>query len=169
VGVSKIRRSLYTSFGLQYNLMIENFCTLISSFININIMLNLLNPRMVCPICKIKLVEHSEFQDKICKMVTLKQFANNSPGFDVAFRPFFEDEWKTHSINYYNDSLEHLVLTLTSWTLRTNIVAKFKISPVTRTKGTYNYLLNYDCLTGSQIRTLALSVPPNPNYWYYNG
>jgi len=25
-------------------------------------------------------------------MVTIKQFANNSPGFDVAFRPFFEDE-----------------------------------------------------------------------------
>jgi hypothetical protein len=55
-------------------------------------MLNLLNPRNVCPICKIKLVEHSEFQDKICKMVTIKQFANNSPGFDVAFRPFFEEE-----------------------------------------------------------------------------
>jgi hypothetical protein len=60
--------------------------------ININILLNLLNPRTVCPICKIKLVEHSEFQDKICKMVTIKQFANNSPGFDVAFRPFVEDE-----------------------------------------------------------------------------
>jgi len=25
-------------------------------------------------------------------MVTIKQFANNSPGFDMAFRPFFEDE-----------------------------------------------------------------------------
>jgi hypothetical protein len=70
--------------------MIENFCTLISSFrINTNMKLN---PRMVCPICKMKLFEHSEFQDKICKMVTIKQFANNSPGFDVAFRPFFEDE-----------------------------------------------------------------------------
>jgi hypothetical protein len=42
--------------------------------------------------CKIKLVEHSDFQDKICEMVTIKQFATNSPGFDVAFRPFFEDE-----------------------------------------------------------------------------
>jgi hypothetical protein len=28
-------------------------------------------------------------------MITIKQFANNSPGFDVPFRPFFEDdkEW----------------------------------------------------------------------------
>jgi hypothetical protein len=56
--------------------------------INIHIFLN---PGMICPICKIKLVEYSEFQDKICKMVPIKQFANNSPDFDVAFRPFFED------------------------------------------------------------------------------
>jgi hypothetical protein len=25
-------------------------------------------------------------------MITIKQFANNSPGFDVPFRPFFEDD-----------------------------------------------------------------------------
>jgi hypothetical protein len=25
-------------------------------------------------------------------MLTIKQFANNSPGFDVPFRPFFEDD-----------------------------------------------------------------------------
>jgi hypothetical protein len=25
-------------------------------------------------------------------MITIKQFANNSPGFDVPFRPFFEEE-----------------------------------------------------------------------------
>ena len=52
----------------------------------------LLNPRIVCPICKTKIVEHSEFQDKICRLITIKQFANNSPGFDVPFRPFFEDD-----------------------------------------------------------------------------
>jgi len=51
-----------------------------------------LNPRIVCPVCKTKIVEHSEFQDKICNMLTIKQFANNSPGFDVPFRPFFEDD-----------------------------------------------------------------------------
>ena len=44
-----------------------------------------------CPICKTKFIEHSELQDKICKMITIKQFANNSPGFDVQHRPFFED------------------------------------------------------------------------------
>ena len=43
-----------------------------------------------CPICKQKFIEHSELQDKICKMITVKQFANTSPGFDVEFRPFFE-------------------------------------------------------------------------------
>jgi len=25
-------------------------------------------------------------------MITIKQFTNNSPGFDVPFRPFFEDD-----------------------------------------------------------------------------
>ncbi|MDF2769833.1 MAG: hypothetical protein K0S91_2668, partial [Nitrososphaeraceae archaeon] len=27
----------------------------------------------------------------ICEMITIKQFANDSPGFDIQFRPFFED------------------------------------------------------------------------------
>jgi hypothetical protein len=48
--------------------------------------------KAVCPICKKKLIEHSEFQDRICKMITIKQFANNCPGFDVQFRPFFGNE-----------------------------------------------------------------------------
>jgi len=50
-----------------------------------------LNPRIVCPICKTKIVDHSVFQDKICRMIAIKEFANNSPGFDVPFRPFFEE------------------------------------------------------------------------------
>jgi hypothetical protein len=48
--------------------------------------------RAICPICKNKLKQHSELQGKICNMITLKQFANNCPGFDVQFRPFFEKE-----------------------------------------------------------------------------
>jgi hypothetical protein len=51
-----------------------------------------MNCEAACPICKKKLIEHSQLQDKICKMITIKQFANNSPGFDVQFRPFFEEE-----------------------------------------------------------------------------
>jgi hypothetical protein len=51
-----------------------------------------MNHGATCPICKKKLIEHSELQGKICKMITIKQFANNSPGFDVQFRPFFEEE-----------------------------------------------------------------------------
>ena len=50
------------------------------------------NDRALCPICKNKLTEHSELQDKICNMIIIKQFANNCPGFDVQFRPFFEKE-----------------------------------------------------------------------------
>ena len=50
------------------------------------------NDKAMCPICKNKLKEHSELQDKICNMITIKQFANNCPGFDVQFRPFFEKE-----------------------------------------------------------------------------
>jgi hypothetical protein len=49
------------------------------------------NSNNICPICKMNVVEHSELQDKICRMITIKQFANNSPGFDVQFRPFFDD------------------------------------------------------------------------------
>ena len=40
---------------------------------------------------KNKLIEHSELQDKICNMIIIKQFANNPQGFDIEFRPFFED------------------------------------------------------------------------------
>ena len=44
-----------------------------------------------CPVCKKKISEHSKLQYKICEMITIKQFANVSPGYDVQFRPFFED------------------------------------------------------------------------------
>jgi len=60
------------------------------SFIIVNL-ITYVNHKPMCPICKKKLIEHSELQDKICKMITIKQFANNSPGFDVQFKPFFED------------------------------------------------------------------------------
>ena len=49
------------------------------------------NSKNICPICKTKVVEHSGLQDKIYRMVAIKQFANNSPGFDVQFRPSFDD------------------------------------------------------------------------------
>ena len=49
------------------------------------------NSKNICPICKMKIVEHSKLQYKICRMITVKQFANNSPGFDTQFRPFFDD------------------------------------------------------------------------------
>jgi hypothetical protein len=32
----------------------------------------------MCPIYKKKLIEHSELQDKVYKMIIIKQFANNS-------------------------------------------------------------------------------------------
>jgi len=44
-----------------------------------------------CPICKKKFIEHSELQDKICRMITIQQFSNYCLGFDVQHRPFFED------------------------------------------------------------------------------
>ena len=50
------------------------------------------NDKATCPICKNKLKEHSKLQDKICNMIIMKQFANNCPGFDVQFRPFFEKD-----------------------------------------------------------------------------
>jgi hypothetical protein len=56
----------------------------------------------MCPICKQKFIEHSELQDKICKMITIKQFANNCPGFDVQFRPFFEG---LDATEYFDHSL----------------------------------------------------------------
>jgi hypothetical protein len=40
--------------------------------------------RAICPICKNKLKLHSELQHKVCNMITIKQFANNCPGFDVS-------------------------------------------------------------------------------------
>jgi hypothetical protein len=49
------------------------------------------NDEAMCLVCKKKLAEHSELQDKICEMITIKQFAGDSPGFDIQFRPFFED------------------------------------------------------------------------------
>ncbi len=48
--------------------------------------------RSICPTCKNKLKQHSELQDKICNTIIIKQFANNCPGFDVQFRPFFGRE-----------------------------------------------------------------------------
>jgi hypothetical protein len=51
-----------------------------------------MNHEMMCPVCKKKLAEHSELQDKIYEMITIKQFANDSPGFDIQFRPFFEED-----------------------------------------------------------------------------
>lgn len=47
---------------------------------------------MICPVCKKKLAEHSKLQDKICEMITIKQFASDSPGFDIQFRPFFKED-----------------------------------------------------------------------------
>ena len=43
----------------------------------------IVNLQPMCPICKKILIEHSEFEDKICKMITIKEFSNNSPGFDI--------------------------------------------------------------------------------------
>ena len=48
--------------------------------------------KATCPVCKNKLKDHSKLQDKICNMITIKQFANNCPGFDLQFRPFFDKE-----------------------------------------------------------------------------
>jgi len=50
-----------------------------------------MNCQTMCPICKNKLIEHSELQDKTCNMIIIKQFANNSQVFDIQFRPFFKD------------------------------------------------------------------------------
>ncbi len=53
----------------------------------------LLNPRIVCPICKTKIVEHSEFQrQNLQDDYNKSSLQTNSPGFDVPFRPFFEDD-----------------------------------------------------------------------------
>ena len=50
------------------------------------------NDKAICPICKNKLKEYSELQDKICNMIIIKQIANNCLGFDVQFGPFFGRE-----------------------------------------------------------------------------
>ena len=79
--------------------MIKNRKNVWKIFHNINLLrltqifYNMMNvgKETKCPICKKKFIEHSELQDKICKMITIKQFANISPGFDVQHRPFFED------------------------------------------------------------------------------
>jgi hypothetical protein len=81
---TSIDRISFLSFFLQ-----ELECLFI--IVNLIIYDHSMNHKSMCPICKKKLIEHSELQDKICKMITIKQFANNSPGFDVHFRPFFED------------------------------------------------------------------------------
>jgi hypothetical protein len=52
----------------------------------------IVNHEAWCPVCKKKLAEHSKLQDKICEMITIKQFANDFPGFDIQFRPFFEED-----------------------------------------------------------------------------
>jgi hypothetical protein len=40
----------------------------------------------MCPVCKKKLTEHSELQDKICEMITIKQFAIDQQHFNVQFK-----------------------------------------------------------------------------------
>jgi hypothetical protein len=50
-----------------------------------------MNHEAIYPVCKKKLAEHSGLQDKICEMITIKQFAMTSQGFDIQFRSFFED------------------------------------------------------------------------------
>jgi hypothetical protein len=52
----------------------------------------IMNHEAICPVWIKKLGEHSELQAKICEMITIKEFANDSPGFDIQFRPFFEDD-----------------------------------------------------------------------------
>jgi hypothetical protein len=73
--------------------------------------------KAICPICKNKLKEHSELQDKICNMIIIKQFANNCPGFDVQFRPFFVKKRKKiikssdtiQALLYYQRQLQELL------------------------------------------------------------
>ena len=70
-------------FCLQILFLFKNICFLIRCYVVMK--------EALCPICKKKLIEHSELQDKVCKMITIKQFANNCLGFEVQFRPFFEE------------------------------------------------------------------------------
>jgi len=90
-----------------------------------------------CPICKKKFIEHSELQDKICKMITIKQFANISPGFDVQYRPFFED-WNIYSSSilvcncFFNNYTKlfntKLIPCVSSSILNENKVRKIKVN-----------------------------------------
>ena len=90
-----------------------------------------------CPICKKKFIEHSELQDKICKMITIKQFANISPGFDVQHRPFFED-WNIYSSSilvcncFFNNYTKlfntKLIPCVSSSILNENKVRKIKVN-----------------------------------------
>ncbi|MBD0360162.1 MAG: hypothetical protein ICV56_05560 [Nitrososphaeraceae archaeon] len=59
-----------------------------------------MNHEAMCPVCKKKFAEHSELQDKICEMITIKQFANDSTGFDIQFRPFFEEDYVYNTFRY---------------------------------------------------------------------
>ncbi len=36
-----------------------------------------------CPICRQKFTEHSELQEQICRVIMIKEFSGNCPGFDV--------------------------------------------------------------------------------------
>lgn len=49
-----------------------------------------MNLTQKCPICRQKFSEHSELQDKICKIITIKEFAAYCPGFDVQYGPTFD-------------------------------------------------------------------------------
>ena len=93
----KINMSMLSATPISYNRMTQIRSFLLQDWECLFIIVNLficdksVNHKYMCPICKKKLIEHSELQDKICKIITIKQFANNSLGFDVQFRPFFED------------------------------------------------------------------------------
>ena len=39
-------------------------------------------------------------------MITVKQFANNCPGFDVQFRPFFEDQMLSYMLGLNGDKMD---------------------------------------------------------------
>ena len=92
-----INMGLLTAIPISYNGMISNSQFFVAglgmSFIIVNLIIydKIVKHKYMCPFCKKKLIEHSKLQDKICKMIAIKQFANNFPGFDVQFRPFFED------------------------------------------------------------------------------
>ena len=85
----KINMGMLTAIPISYNRMTSNSQFFVAGlgmfFIIFNLILcdKCVNHKYMCPICKKKLIEHSKLQDKICKMIAIKQFANNSPGFDV--------------------------------------------------------------------------------------